>query len=273
MAGLVLGVGSSFAAPMLAAAQEAPATQPAPDPARDAEARSLFQRGDLAYTEGRYEAALALFEEAYALSQRPALLYNLANALEHLGRTQEAIDRLRAFLDHTAAEQRPVVERRIEALEARLARREREETERERAERERIEAELGAHRDPPVVLEGRTPWAAIGLYTAGALLAGGGLILGAVAQSTNDTALRECTTDRVCPSSVSADLDLGKTLALSADVTFGVAAALGIVGTVFLVIDLSAAPTPRVIEQAPASSAPTVALRISPTSVGLTGTF
>ena len=34
----------------------------------DVRARELFQKGDTAYAEGRYEEALAVFQEAYELS-------------------------------------------------------------------------------------------------------------------------------------------------------------------------------------------------------------
>ena len=42
--------------------------------AADVRARELFQKGDTAYAEGRYEEANAAFQEAYDLSGRPQFL-------------------------------------------------------------------------------------------------------------------------------------------------------------------------------------------------------
>ena len=66
----------------------------------DKRARELYIRGDKAYAEGDYEAALAAFEEAYELSGRHALLYNMANAHERLGEYDKALEKLRKFLPH-----------------------------------------------------------------------------------------------------------------------------------------------------------------------------
>src|SRR5260221_8216145 len=60
----------------------------------DRRAHDLFVKGDAAYAEARYEDALASFREAYELSGRPQLLFNIANALERLGKLPEAVDNL-----------------------------------------------------------------------------------------------------------------------------------------------------------------------------------
>ncbi len=61
----------------------------------DARARELYLQGDREYQAGRYEQAVAAFQEAYRLSGRPLLLFNLANAYERLGRYAEALEALR----------------------------------------------------------------------------------------------------------------------------------------------------------------------------------
>lgn len=60
----------SFAAVTVApvAAQTSPA---------EAEARSVFDAGQVAFTAGHYADALEYFKRAYALSRRPALLFNI----------------------------------------------------------------------------------------------------------------------------------------------------------------------------------------------------
>lgn len=85
-------------------------------------ARRLYVIGDDHYAHGRYEEALAAFEESYALSGRPVLLYNMANAQERAGFTREAIESLESYLPHAAPRERAAVEARITSLRARADR-------------------------------------------------------------------------------------------------------------------------------------------------------
>jgi len=87
-------------------AQEAP---------EDAEARNLFQAGQNAFVNGNFARATGYFEQAYALSHRSGLLYNIAFAADRLGDERRALDTYRAYL---AAE--PETERR-EEVQARIA--------------------------------------------------------------------------------------------------------------------------------------------------------
>lgn len=91
-----------------------------PDPAAEARARELYDNGVILYDEGRYEDAIAAWEEAFRLSGRPLLLYNMANAAERLGdwdRAMELLSRYRAF---APAEERETLDRRIRNIERRL---------------------------------------------------------------------------------------------------------------------------------------------------------
>src|SRR5689334_19842947 len=88
--------------------------------ANDTRARELFQKGDTAYAEGRYEEALAAFQEAYDLSGRAQLLFNVSNALERLGRYQEAVDALEKYLSSGKAKDRDVVQKRLANLKKRV---------------------------------------------------------------------------------------------------------------------------------------------------------
>jgi tetratricopeptide (TPR) repeat protein len=97
------------------------------DEKRDAEARALFQAGREAFDGGRYEAALARWQEAYDLSARATLLYNLGLAHDRLRQDDHALSAFKAYLTQVPqAENREEVEGRIRALEA--AQREREKT-------------------------------------------------------------------------------------------------------------------------------------------------
>ena len=85
--------------------------------ASDTEARGLFEAGRAAYDAGRFERALAHFEEAYALSPRPLLLFNMGLAHDELDHHEQALEHFDRFLDaDPRSPHRPQVESRIASL-------------------------------------------------------------------------------------------------------------------------------------------------------------
>lgn len=83
----------------------------------DAHARELFEKGRVAYQEARYDVALDLFTQAHALSKRPQLLNNIAQAADRLRMDAEALDAYERYLAEVPdAENRAAVENRIAAL-------------------------------------------------------------------------------------------------------------------------------------------------------------
>ncbi|MDD9964745.1 MAG: hypothetical protein OXR73_00855 [Myxococcales bacterium] len=85
---------------------------------RDAQARIEFERGRSAYGKGRYRIAWGHFREAYVLSRRPQLLYNVGQAADRLGLSEDALTAFRMYLQALPeAENRAEVEARIQALE------------------------------------------------------------------------------------------------------------------------------------------------------------
>lgn len=89
--------------------------------ARQQEARALFQAAQVAYDAGRFEAALERFTEAYTLSHRPQLLYNIGLAAERLARRSEALAAYETYLQqHPSASNRDEVAGRIRSLEIAL---------------------------------------------------------------------------------------------------------------------------------------------------------
>lgn len=93
----------------------------APPEVRQEEARALFRAAQVAYDAGRFEVALERFTEAYTLSNRPQLLYNIGLAAERLGRRREALAAYRAYLQlHPAASNQEEVEGRVRSLEITL---------------------------------------------------------------------------------------------------------------------------------------------------------
>jgi hypothetical protein len=92
------------------------------DSAQDEIARAHFISGQSYYDGGKYAEALKSFTEAYRLSRRPALLYNVALCHERLGRIDRAIDALENYLaDAGQVRDRTAVERHVAELKARLA--------------------------------------------------------------------------------------------------------------------------------------------------------
>jgi tetratricopeptide (TPR) repeat protein len=120
---------------------------PAPLHAADApvspEAKRHVDLGVDHYNNGRYAEAVKEFELAYRLSNRPALLFNIARAESKLGHEEAAIAFLHRYLEERPnAPDAPAVLAEIEAHEKTLA----EDRARTKAEGEAKEAELQAAR-------------------------------------------------------------------------------------------------------------------------------
>jgi tetratricopeptide (TPR) repeat protein len=163
-------IGAWAAAAALLTVESAAQSQPT-DPARDEEARNLFQAGRVAFSDGRYDDALSYFEKAYELSGRPELLYNVGTAADRLRRTEEAVAAFEKFLAEVPedAANRKEVESRVGLLKQELE--ERRQREEELARRE-AESEARAEEAPPKhygPFEGRRfTWVALGLSAAAA---------------------------------------------------------------------------------------------------------
>jgi len=198
---------------------------------RERQARALFDQGSLAYEEGRYEEAISAFEQAYGLSARPLLLYNIANAQERLGMLSEALDNLRYYREDAPADEIAVLDRRIRGLEDRVARQARED-ERRRADQEQI-ARTAAEAAAAAAVQGRggrasdeppAPVLGWSLTIGGGVLAAAGIVSGVLALGARSDADALCSTagERTFCSDAAAS-------ALSRDSTFSVLADLGII--------------------------------------------
>lgn len=218
---LALGLGS--AAPL--AAQEAFSTDAtASQDSADREARALFDAGSVAFGEGRYESAIRHFENAYALSPRPGMLFNLATTYDRLHRETEALDHFRRYLEAIPnASNRDEAEARIRALEASAA--------------------SAPATSPPVdaVARADTDLAPLALLISGGVLAFGGgitLALGLVDASNVESA-RD-----VSYASIRDAYERGPILQGVGAATFGVGVALAAVGG--LMLSLSSTSETRV---------------------------
>jgi len=83
------------------------------------DARRSYQEGMAAFDARAFDTALARFQHAYVLTQRPELLVNVAATLQRLGRRADAAQTYRRYLALApAAPDRAAIEGRIATLEA-----------------------------------------------------------------------------------------------------------------------------------------------------------
>lgn len=195
-------------------------------------AREIYDNGANLYEEGRYEAAILAFEQAYDLSGAPLLLYNIANAYERLGELERAVeylDRYRAFAPPEEAES---LRERVRSLERRIDAR------RAGGEPEEGGAESPAALEPGPDLEpmpapgdtGPDPirWALVATAGVGLVT---GITFGVLSNRSRDDYESACVDvagDRICPSSASGDYDAWRRRAITADVGFAVAGAAAV---------------------------------------------
>jgi tetratricopeptide (TPR) repeat protein len=99
-------------------AHGAPSPQPRAELSSDEQrARARFRDGQEHYMAGRLADALVAFNEAYRLSRRPQLLYNIGLCNERLGLTEASITAYELYLaELPAAPDRNTVETRIRFL-------------------------------------------------------------------------------------------------------------------------------------------------------------
>jgi len=126
-----VALGLLLALPRVAAAQSEPrpAAAASDDKAKakqseaDRKARELFERGRAAFREGQYRDAWENFREAYILSKRPELLYNVGQSADRMRMDRDALAAFKLYLEKLPnAENRREVESRVAYLEDRLAR-------------------------------------------------------------------------------------------------------------------------------------------------------
>ncbi|HVZ70876.1 MAG TPA: PEGA domain-containing protein [Polyangia bacterium] len=115
---------ASSAAWITPAPVDAPAAKPAaapaaapPSAAKLGEARLHFQQGVALYKEQNFDAALAEFQGAYAISGEPVVLYNLGLTQKALFRYADAAATLERYLSESAAHGQPVAKARRAEVE------------------------------------------------------------------------------------------------------------------------------------------------------------
>lgn len=108
------------------APQPAEPATPSSETSEDADqsrARELYQNGQDLYDEGSYGPAIGAFQEAYRLSGRKALLFNIGNAQERQGELDAALSSFNEYRAFAPAEERESLSRRVSALQRRISER------------------------------------------------------------------------------------------------------------------------------------------------------
>jgi tetratricopeptide (TPR) repeat protein len=113
-------------------------------------ARSLFKEGESAFQAGRYDDAIAKYQEAYSLVPLPLLLFDLGQAHRLKGEPEKAVGYYRKYLDvepggKAAGEAREHVAALEPEVRARRAADEKNAAEAQQAELARQTAEQAAH--------------------------------------------------------------------------------------------------------------------------------
>lgn len=193
--------------------------------AESSEAEKLFAESADAYREGRFDRAIELLQQAYALSKEPVLLFNLAKAQEGKGDIPAAIASYEKYLSEAAMiSDRGAIEKRVETLRAQLADKSALE---KRAEEERLRAERAEQEKPsPTPI----PWVLAGIGAAG--VAVGGALVAVVKSKEADAQAEPVHADAV-------ELrDEAERFAIGVDVAFAVGGTLLAAGVTWGVIDV-----------------------------------
>jgi tetratricopeptide (TPR) repeat protein len=192
-----------------------------PSPADMDRAKQLFENGADLYEEASYREAIAAWTEAYRLSGKPDLLYNIANAHERLAEYGAAIDAIQTYRAFATSEERELLDRRLRNLEKLLT-----------DQQQRAQPSPSPSPSPEPVV-GRAPApepvarprGGSGRRTAGLVLVGvGGVglgsagVLGALSAAAGNRAEAPCV-DGLCPDTIAPDLRANRSLALLSDVS------------------------------------------------------
>lgn len=166
----------------------------------DQQARAHFAVGRAMYDAGRFAEAANEFQQAYDLSHRPQLLYNLYIAYRDSSQLVRARDALRQYLAEVSEiPNRLHLVSRLEALEAQIAEEERAhaESEAELAAAEQAAAEAEAARQAAEAeaaqLRHVRPWWPWIVFGVGVAAAGVGVPLGVDAAGQADAVRLRCT--------------------------------------------------------------------------------
>jgi tetratricopeptide (TPR) repeat protein len=214
------------------------ADSPAPAPAaRDEQAaREAFERGRVFYDAGQFDQASSAFEEAYRLSGRDGLLYNIYLANRDANQQEAAAAALRGYLAKVPnIENRAQLEARLGALEAGLARQREQEREAVPTPHAEVTPSAAVARPAAPPARSRRFYAGVSLAALGGAALIGSLATG-IATNQRERKLEDGCEGRVCPASLAATADSGERLARTTDALLFGGIALAGAGAALLVL-------------------------------------
>ena len=256
--------------------------------AADQEARALYQQGASLYDEGRYDEAVTVWTRAYDLSPRPLLLFNIANALERLGRMSEALDYLARYRPTAPDGERDKVDARIENLERRVAEQRRRDEDQRQAEVQRLRTEQARRDEDQRAMEAREEAAGKALaeaqatksvqaarphpgpilvFAVGAGAGGIGAVFEGLALSARQEAGNLCSADPIfCPQSAASAITRDKTNSAIGDaLVIGGGATAG-AGLILWIVDAALraeGKAPATVHVLPAGSTQSVGILVA----------
>jgi len=213
----------------------------------DTRARELFENGARLYDEGLYEDAIAAWKMAHDLSEKPLLLFNIANALERIGKYQEALDHLNRYRALAPSSERETLERRMRNIERRIEEEKANAPDPIQAASKPVEV---TSTSKSTTSSGGPHPAGIGLVIGGAVGLGLGGVFGGLALRERASATALCVQvadgDPLCPSTAKVHLDADRNYSLGGDIAFiAGGAALG-AGIIVLIVDATSAESTAV---------------------------
>lgn len=202
--------------------------------ADDEEARRLFQVGREAFDRGELAEAIEYFEQAYQLSQRHELLFNIAVCHDRLHQSYQALDAYRRYTQLVPdGDDVEYAQGRIRVLEALVA----NDTETPPNPDGNGVPNEGNGSEPSQSARGGDPFSplGIGLVAAGVVLATGGAIAAALWWTERSDVADQCRRDG-CTNT--ADIEAERDAAAGVSFSLiGVGAALIVAGTIIWIMD------------------------------------
>jgi tetratricopeptide (TPR) repeat protein len=196
------------------------------------DARLHFELGQRHFARGELEEAAEEFEQAYRLSHRAPLLYNIFVAHRDAGRDGDAADALRRYL---AADPDAPNRARLEVVLRNLEERAARETGAPEPSTEPSAPASSADTSRPASSQGGSVDAgAIALLSTGGVLLAGALVTGVVALTEGNSLEAMCPGDE-CPESARGLADEVSALSITTDVLWPVGTVLAGIGIAWLI--------------------------------------
>ena len=190
----------------------------------DERAKAHFLAGQSYYEQASYTDALREFNEAYRISKRPALLYNIARCHEALEQYADAVKMLEAYLDQDPqTSDRAAVETRIGNLKEREAAQQKA----QKAAAEPATPPPATATAPPAAPPAPAPRKRVATWIVGGIGLGAlaaALGTGVASQVAYNDLSSKCTGDR-CDPSLQGKINSGRRLAVATDVLWPIGAA------------------------------------------------